>query len=231
MGRRKRQVTDGSVIYEEKCKVCNSEFKDLIENLANQGLKPKGIMDYLKSLTDPKQKAQFEKEDLKESSIRRHLQRHYNIQADVSIKLAETKNRLARSREAFKHGVHMKVDSIATISHMIDVALINIEDLDNLTDTRQKHQLTINYMATLKNLIDEFSKLTGELKQEGTIDINFFNNQITDFANIVISTIKKLDEKFELNSQLEYAFSAEFKKQWEKYKDVQNKIISGEIGG
>ena len=123
----------------------------------------------------------------------------------------------------------MKVDSIATLSHMIDVALINIEDLDSMPDGRQKHQLTINYMATIKNLIDEFSKLTGELKQEGTIDVNFFSNQITEFANIVLATIKKLDDQFEMNSQLEYAFGAEFQKQWATYKETQQKMISGEL--
>lgn len=228
MARRKRQ-DNGSVIFEEKCKVCKSKFKNLVEDLHNQGLRPRQIMDYLKGLSDPKEKEQLEQEGLSESSIRRHLDRHYNLKTGASIKIAETKNRLARSREAFKQGVHMKVDSIATLSHMIDVALINIEDLDSMPDGRQKHQLTINYMTTIKNLIDEFSKLTGELKQEGTIDVNFFSNQITEFANIVLATVKKLDDQFGMNSKLEYAFGTEFQKQWTTYKETQQKMISGEL--
>ena len=229
MGRKRKQITDGSVIYEEKCKVCNSSLKDLIEELSNQDMKPRQIMDYLNSLTDPKQKEQVINDKLSESSIRRHLDRHYNIKTGTNIKIAETKNRLQRSREAFKRGVHMKVDSIATISHLIDVALINIEELDNIKDGRQKHQLTINYMATIKNLVEEFAKLTGELKQEGTIDINFFSNQINDFASIVLATVKKLDEQFGMESKLEQEFSKEFQKQWLQYKDIQNKIVSGEL--
>ena len=123
----------------------------------------------------------------------------------------------------------MVVDSVATIAHMIDLALINMEDLDNLEDVRQKHQLTINYMATIKGLVEEFAKLTGELKTEGTIDINFFSNQITEFANIIMTTIHKLDEQMGLNHQLEYNFGREFKKQWDLYKNTQKKILNGEL--
>ena len=75
-------------------------------------------------------------------------------------------------------------------------------------------------MATIKGLVEEFAKLTGELKTEGTIDINFFSNQITEFANIIMTTIHKLDEQMGLNHQLEYNFGREFKKQWDLYKDT-----------
>ena len=84
-------------------------------------------------------------------------------------------------------------------------------------------------MTTIKNLIDEFSKLTGELKQEGTIDVNFFSNQITEFANIVLATIQKLDDQFDMDSKLEYAFGTEFQKQWATYKETQQKMISCEL--
>ena len=52
------------------------------------------------------------------------------------------------------------------------MALINLESLDSFPDGRQRHQLTINYMGQIKGLIDEFSKLTGELQTENTFDIN-----------------------------------------------------------
>lgn len=104
-----------------------------------------------------------------------------------------------------------------------------MESLDSLPDVRQKHQLTINYMSQIKGLIDEFSKLTGELQIENTFDINFWNVQITEFANIVIQTIRKMDYQFQLNNKLEYAFGVEFQKQWKQYKETQDKILNGEL--
>ena len=222
-------ATQGTSIYERRCKVCNSQFKNLIEDLSIKGLNPRQIMDYLRSSKDPLQLQILEEEDLTEHTIRRHLDKHFSIQTGAAIKVAETKRRIEKSRESYKQGVHMVVDSVATIAHMIDLALINMEDLDNLEDVRQKHQLTINYMATIKGLVEEFAKLTGELKTEGTIDINFFSNQITEFANIIMTTIHKLDEQMGLNHQLEYNFGREFKKQWDLYKDTQKKILNGEL--
>jgi hypothetical protein len=121
------------------------------------------------------------------------------------------------------------IDSVGTISHMIDLALINMEDLDNMPEGRQRHQLTINYMNQVKSLVESFAKLTGELKQEGTIDINFFSNQITEFANIVLSTVRELDRQMGLDNKLEYSFASEFKKQWDNYQSIQQKMINGEL--
>lgn len=229
MSRKSSQQVNGSCIYERKCKVCNSSFKSLIEDLSNQNLNPRQIMDYLRSLTDPVQINQLENESLSESAIRRHLDKHFNVKTGAQIKIAETKHKIQQSRETYKSGVSIVIDSVATISHMIDLALINMEDLDNMPDGRQKHQLTINYMTTVKNLVEEFAKLTGELKQEGSVDVNFFSTQITEFANIVMATISKLDEKMNLDNKLESAFAQEFKKQWELYKATQQKMINGEL--
>lgn len=224
----KVDITD-LVKYEPKCKICNSHFKHMIEQMFNEGLGPRQIYEYLSKLKDPVEQKIFEKEDFKEATIRRHLTKHYNIKAAAKIHLSATKSRIQKSRENFRSGVAMRVDSISTLSHLIDLALINIEELDAFPDGRQKHQLTINYMGQIKNLIDEFSKLTGELKQEGTIDVNFFSTQVSDFAELVMATIAKMDERFNLKSQLVYEFGTEFKKQFENYKEIQRKMISGEL--
>jgi len=84
-------------------------------------------------------------------------------------------------------------------------------------------------MGQIKSLIDEFSKLTGELQTENTFDIHFWNVQISEFANIVIKTIRKMDHQFNLNSQLEYSFGIEFKKCWDEYRETQKKILDGEL--
>ena len=84
-------------------------------------------------------------------------------------------------------------------------------------------------MNTIKGLVETLGKLTGDLKQEGTIDINFFSNEITKFAEIVILTIRQVDKNLELGGKLELLFSQEFQKQWNDYIDVQQKKINKEI--
>ena len=230
MARRKNKIKPDDLLrYEPKCKVCNSHFKNIIENMYNEGLSARQILSYLSDLKDPVEQNIAIKENLKESNIQRHLRLHYNLKAAAKIQASATRSRIQKSRENFRAGVSMRVDSISTLSHLIDLALINIEDLDQFPDGRQKHQLTINYMGQIKSLIDEFSKLTGELKQEGTIDVNFFSDQITEFAQIVMATITKMDEKFKLDNQLLYEFGSEFKKQYQQYKEIQKKIVTGEL--
>ena len=229
MARTTSKKNTAVVRFEPKCKICNSHFKDVIEEMYNNGLTVKQIWNALDSLQDPDERNIWLVESIKEANISRHLQKHYNIKVGAATKLAENRTRLEKSRAAFREGVHMKVNAVATLSHLIDIALINLEELDSFPDGRQRHQLTINYMTTIKNLVDEFSKLTGELKQEGSIDINFFSFQIAEFANIVMATIKKMDKQFGLNNQLEYEFGNEFQKQWRTYKDTQNKMINGEL--
>lgn len=230
MGRKKTKVNITDLVkYEPKCKVCNSHFKTIIERMYNEGLNVRQIYEYLRNQKDPAERHIFEQEDLKEATLRRHLNKHYNIKAAAKVHLSATKSRIAQSRENFRTGVAMRVDAVSTLSHLIDIALINLEELDSFPDGRQRHQLTINYMAQIKSLIDEFSKLTGELKQEGTLDVNFFSTQITDFAQIVLATVSKMDDKFNLNSKLTYAFGEEFRKQFLIYKETQRKMVSGEL--
>ena len=38
-----------------------------------------------------------------------------------------------------------------------------------------------------------------------------------------------MDHQFNLNSQLEYSFGVEFKKCWNEYREIQNKILDGEL--
>ena len=226
---RPRKTDDGIVKYEARCKVCNSQFKNVIESLYNNNLNPRQIFEALNALQDDKSKKILAIEQLSESSIARHLEKHYSVKATTALKQAENAERLLKSRELFKDGVQNKINTISTLSHLIDVALINLESLDQFPDGRQRHQLTINYMGQIKGLIDEFSKLTGELQTENTFDINFWNVQITEFANIVIQTIRKMDHQFNLNNQLEYSFGMEFKKTWDQYRETQKKIFDGEL--
>ena len=215
--------------YEKNCKVCNSYFKNIIEEMYNRGLTAKQIYEALFLSQNPQEIQILHNEGLTESIIKRHLDKHYNEKASTYIRSTKNKTKLQKAREDYKKGQQIKIDTIQTISHLIDVALIKMESLDDFPDGRQAHQLTINYMSIIKNLIDEFSKLTGELKVENTIDINFWNVQITEFANIVIKTIRQMDEKFNLNSALAYEFGKEFQKQWKEYKNIQDQILNGEL--
>ena len=224
-----KKKTPDKVLYDKRCKVCNSEFRNMIENLHVQGMNPRQTLEYLANLSDPEQQEQLLKADLTESAVRRHIQRHFDIKTGTQIKLAEGKTKLQRSRDQYKKGVRVMIDNVALISHMIDALLIQMEELDNLPEPRQRHQLTLNYAAQIKSLVESLGKLTGELKQEGSIDINFFSNQVERFAEIVISTIKALDIEFGLSNELEYRFANEFKKQFELYKVRQNKMLNGEL--
>lgn len=226
---RPRKADDGIIKYEARCKVCNSHFKNMIEALYVNNLNPRQIFEALNSLTDTASQKILQQEQLTESAIARHLDRHFSIKAGAALQQAKTQDRIQKSRELFKDGVQNKINTISTLSHLIDVALINIESLDSLPDGRQRHQLTINYMGQIKSLIDEFSKLTGELQVENTFDINFWNIQISEFANIVMQVIRHMDHKFQLNSQLEYNFGIEFQKQWKQYRETQTKILNGEL--
>lgn len=219
-----------SVLYEKRCKVCNSQFRNLIEQLHVNGLSPEKIYDYLLNLTDPEEKIVVQNEDIKPSSIRRHIDRHFNIEEGAKIKLAQTKNRLEKSRSAFETGVQVTIDKVNHLSHLIEVAMINIQEVEtNAVNEKTKHSQIIQYMNTVKSLIESLAKLTGDLKQEGTIDINFFNDEITSFADIVMRTIREIDYQLQLDGALEAAFSIEFEKQWSSYSERRERIASGEL--
>ena len=230
MANKKKEHTPGTVRYESKCKVCNSAFKDIIEEMLAKDLNPRQILDAMSTISDPEQKRLWEKEDIKEANIRIHGQRHFSIKTGVAVKTAELKDRLQQSKKAFKDGVKIKVDAINTIAHLIDTALIRLDQVDQaIGDERQKHQLTINYFATIKNLIDEFNKLSGDIKSEENIDIEFFQREIASFANIVMALIRKYDDQFELKGKLAIAFAEDFQAAWQVYKDKQNDVIDGRV--
>lgn len=217
------------VLYEKRCKICNSEFRGMIENLHIQNMNPRQIMEYLGGLSGPGEQEQIKQDEITESAIRRHLARHFDIKTGAQIKIAETKTRLQQSRDQYKQGVRVMVDNVGLISHMIESLMIQMEELDNMADGRVRHQLTLNYAGQVKGLVESLAKLTGELRQEGTIDINFFSDEITRFADIVHSTVKTLDMQMGLDNKLEYSFATEFKKQWDSYQLRQNRIACGEL--
>lgn len=213
-----------------QCKVCNSKNRNLIEQLHLNGLSAEKIADYLNNLSEPEQKVIVSTEQIKPSSIRRHLQRHFNPDEGAKVKIAETKARIQQSRNLLNQGVQITIDKVNNLSHLIDVAMIHLEEIEHTqTNNKQKHQLTIQYMNSIKGLIESLAKLTGDLRQEGTIDINFFSNEITNFADIVLQTIRVVDRQLDLNGQLEHKFAQEFSTQWSDYQDRQIKIINGEM--
>jgi hypothetical protein len=213
-----------------QCKVCNSKFRNLIEQLHTNSLSPEKIYQYLQNMQDPKDKAQIKKEDIKPSSIRRHMQNHFSSEEGSKVKLAETKARIEQSRNLLQQGIQITVDKINSLNHLIETSLIRLEEVEHIASESKKHQYTIQYMNTIKGLIESLSKLTGELRQEGTIDINFFNNEIAGFAEIVLQTIRIVDKQLEMEGKLEILFAQEFTKQWQQMQERQEKIISGELG-
>lgn len=218
----------GHSVIIPQCKVCNSKFRNLIEELSVKGMSPQKIYDYLQTLKG-KDKDLVVKEDINPSAIRRHIAKHFNIKDGINIKTAETQLQLEKSRDSYKQGVAITIDKINTTSHLIETAMIKIEEVEQLNNPVKEHQLIIQYMNSIKGLIETLGKLTGDLKQEGTIDINFFNTEIEKFAEIVLLTIKEMDKKLGLNSQLEYEFAKEFKSQMQDYAKLQAAKINGEI--
>ena len=213
----------------KQCKVCNSNFRNLIEQLHQNDLSAEKIYEYLQNLTSTKDKKIVQEEDIRPSSIRRHLQNHFNSEDGSKVKLAETKARIEQSRNLLNHGVQITVDKINSLSHLIEMSLIKLEEVEHIQSESKKHQYTIQYMNTIKGLIESLGKLTGDLKQDGAIDINFFNNEISGFAEIVLQTIRIVDKQLGLNGQLEVIFAQEFTKQWQNMQERQSKFISGEI--
>jgi hypothetical protein len=223
------------VKYVKQCKVCNSKFRNLIEELSTQGMSPQKVYDYLQSLTDPTEQEVVKREDINPSAIRRHMDRHFDLNDGAKIKVAETKSRIDQSRDSYKNGVAIIVDKVQSLSHMIEMAMIKMEEVDQIGKPKEQHTLTIAYMNSIRGLIESLAKLTGDLKQEGTIDINFFSNEINLFAEIVLSTIRTIDQNLKLKDEngndlrVEYLFAEEFKKQWDSYQLRQSKILAGEL--
>lgn len=215
-------------MIEKRCKVCNSKHKGIIEELALKRFSPEKIFEYLKNLTDPYDKQIVKEEDLKPSSIRRHLQRHFDEKEDILIKSATTKAKVKKSRQDYQNGIKLNIDKANTLTHMIQIALANLEEVEALSDSK-KHQYTISYMSTIKGLIDELSKVSKNIVEETTIDSAFYSSQIDTFAKIVLSTIRSLDKQYSMNYQLEIAFSDEFKKQFKAFKEREHMIFTGRL--
>ena len=110
---------------------------------------------------------------------------------------------------------------------MIESAMLKMEQVEELGIPKEEHRLTIQYMNSIRGLIETLAKLTGELKQEGAIDVNFFSTEITKFADIVLSTIRTIDQQLGLDHKVEYAFAQEFSAQWKAYEELQQAKING----
>jgi len=216
--------------YEKNCKVCNSKFRSMIENLKISGMSPEKIFNYLKGLESPTDKAIVQREDINPSSIRRHMAKHFDIKDGVIVKMAESEARIEQSRGVYQQGVAIVIDKVNTVSHLIEVNMAKLEKVEtDFRNQKLEHTMTVQYTNTIRGLIETLAKLTGDLKQEGNIDVNFFNNEITIFAEIVLSTIRKIDKELGLNGTLEIVFAQEFKNQWDAYRLRQQRIMNGDL--
>ena len=211
------------------CPVCNSKMRDLIENLANQGLNSQKIFDYLKTLKDPDDRKIVIIENLKPSQIKRHIQNHFNPSENVAVKTSATQRKIQKTRNNYATGQQIFIDKINAMAMQIDIALTNMQELDSIQDQKLKHDLYIKYFNATKGMIETLAKLTGDLKQEGTIDINFFSNEVTKFAELTLLAIRRTDKSLNLNGTLELSFSQEFEKLWDNYIKLQKQKINKEI--
>lgn len=213
-----------------QCKVCNSRMRDRMEALYSKGFSIQKIYDFLHDLQDEADKAIIAEENIAMTSMYRHFSKHYNEDDNKKLENIELRGRAQRSRSLYNEGLTVVVDKINTLNHMIDLSLINIEELEKTNDrSKERHQLTVGYMNSVRQMVETLGKLTGDLRQEGTIDINFFNNEIHMFADMVIGTIRELDHKLNLQGLLEREFVVEFKDQWDAYRDRQQRLESGEL--
>jgi hypothetical protein len=215
-------------ITEPQCKVCNSRHRGIIEELASQKFSPDKIYRYLLSLRDPKDVKIVQQEDIKPSSIRRHLQRHWDKKEEQQAATAAVNAKVKRARDEYERGVKITIDKTNALSFAIERVLAGIEEVETLEPV-QKHKLTAAYMTQLGQLIDKLNKISDGQKQEGVIDTNFFRTEINTFAEIVLATIRQLDEQLGMDLRLEVMFTEAFKKQWELYQQRQDLIFAGQL--
>jgi hypothetical protein len=217
-------------MYVKQCKVCNSVFRDRIESLSLDGFNPQRVYDYLQSLQDPNEQSVVQRENINPSAIRRHIDNHFQKDEAVKVKIAEAHSKIDRSRDMLNSGAVITIDKINSLCHMVDVAIIQLEEVDNdvSVNNKTKYQIRLATMNTARGLIESLAKLTGELKQEGTIDINFFSNEIGTFADIVLESIRNVDKQFGLLGKMEEQFSIEFQSCWDTYKQKQIAVLNGE---
>lgn len=220
-----------SVVHDSRCKCCNSAFKERIHSLALQGFNPQQIYNYLQNITDQNERLIVQREDIKPSSIRRHLDNHFDRSAEEKIKTAEVEDRLEISRNNLQSGIQITIDKVNSISHLIDSSLIKMEKLDKDANIKgkDKYSLSIQYANSIKGLIESLNKLTSEMGEEATLDANFFNTEISIFADIVLATIRSCDNILGLEGQLEQIFAQEFRVQYGQYHAQQVQQINGEV--
>ena len=93
----------------------------------------------------------------------------------------------------------------------------------------KESKLRTLYHSSIKGLIESLNKLTSEMGEEATLDANFFNTEISIFADIVLATIRSCDNILGLEGQLEQVFSQEFRVQYGQYHAQQVQQINGEV--
>ena len=125
-------MSGSGVTYRKQCKVCNSKFRTLIESLHNQNMSPQKIYEHLQNLSDVAEQVAVQQEDINPSSIRRHMERHFNIAEGAIIKVAETQSRIQQSRDSYKQGVQIVVDKINTLSHLVEINMVHLEEAEDL---------------------------------------------------------------------------------------------------
>ena len=211
------------------CKVCNSYYRNIIETLSVKGFDPQKIYEYLQSLTDPEDIERVKAEGIKPSHIRKHIQSHFDSIDNASIIYSEIQQKIDKTREKYNRKETIVVDKVNLIAMEIDTLLIKMKGLDEYGNEKIGHELTLKYMSTIKSLVETLAKLTGDLKQEGTIDINFFGTEITKFSELIILCIRRIDRQLEMQGTLENLFAEEFKKQYTNYLNLQNKKINRQI--
>ena len=214
-----------------QCKVCKSKYRHTIEMLYTKGMSPEKIYDYLHSFKDPESIQNVEEEKLTPSGIRRHLTNHFDVVESALITNADVEQKIISAREKYNEGKADTINKVNLISLQIDTALAKMESIDTFFSPNDKtgHELYIKYMTTILKLTESLAKLTGELKQEGTIDINFFGTEITKFAELVLLAIRRVDRELMLEGKLEDMFGEQFRKLWEDYLTLQTKKINGEV--
>lgn len=212
------------VPYSSKCKVCNSQMRTFIQELYVSGLSPEKIWEYLQNIDDPIKAEIIQNENISSAAIRRHLNNHFDTEQEAKIKAAESKAKLETNRTKYQQGIDIVVNKINSLNYLIEKNIILIEELEGKPENyKTKYSAIAQLVNSTKGLVETVSKLTGDLKQEGTIDIAYFNTEISGFADIVISTIYQIDKQLDLDGKLNEAFVNEFKRQWDlKQQHIQN---------
>ena len=156
--------------------------------------------------------------------------KHFTLEELTKTKIVETQDKIEQSRLNLQNGVDIAINKIQTLCHLVDSSLINIEkvETDESINNKTKYQLNIQYINVIKGLIESLAKLTGELKQEGTIDINFFTTEISVFVDIVLAAMRDADRALGLEGKMEQQFAIEFQNRWKAYKSQQNAILNGD---